>query len=275
VTRRRRIAAYGICRREDGRVLMVGSPGALSLPGGGIRHGEHPAAAVVRQIAEETGLVVTISAVREVTADLVHLPDGTQLHQDRVLYEAAVTGGTLNGGAVWRPEEELTYLEYIAPPAPTTDEDQPRVQRFAAYGLVEAEDGRVLLTRIAAGYPGAGRWHAPGGGTDFGEQPTEGLLRELYEETGQYGRVRELLGVEHRHNPAAMGPEGYPIDWHSVRALFRLAVDVPTEPTVTEAAGGSTAAAAWFPPEDLARLKLSEVAMWATAHRRRRGRRVR
>jgi 8-oxo-dGTP diphosphatase len=266
--RRRRIAAYGLARRDDGHVLMVGTPGAFSLPGGGIGHGEHPAAAVVRQIAEETGLLARICRVRDVDADLLHLPDGTQLHQDRVLYDVAITGGTLHDGAMWRPEEDRTYLEYVAPPVPTTDEDQPRVQRFAAYGLAEADDGRVLLTRIAPGYPGAGRWHLPGGGTDFGEQPTDGLLRELYEETGQEGRVIELLGVAHRHNPAALGPEGYPIDWHSVRAMFRLAVEVPTEPRVTEAAGGSTSAAAWFGPGDLPRLRLSEVATWAVAHRR-------
>jgi 8-oxo-dGTP pyrophosphatase MutT (NUDIX family) len=30
---------------------------------------------------------------------------------------------------------------------------------------------RVLLTRVAPNYPGAGRWHLPGGGTDYGEQP--------------------------------------------------------------------------------------------------------
>jgi ADP-ribose pyrophosphatase YjhB (NUDIX family) len=224
---------------------------------------------VVRQIAEETGLVAAVSGVREVGADLLHLPDGTHLHQDRVIYDVAITGGTLHDVAIWCPEQEWTYLEYVAPPVPTTDEDQPRVQRFAAYGLAEADDGRVLLTRIANGYPGAGRWHLPGGGTDFGEQPTEGLLRELYEETGQRGRVIELLGVAHRHNPAALGPEGYPIDWHSVRAMFRVAVEVPTEPTVIEAAGGSTAATAWFGPRDLAGLSLSEVATWAINHRRR------
>ena len=40
--------------------------------------------------------------------------------------------------------------------------------------------------------------------------------------------------------PAALGPEGVPIDWHVVRVLFRVQVDTPTEPVVTEAAGGST-----------------------------------
>ena len=59
-----------------------------------------------------------------------------------------------------------------------------QVQRFAAYGLVTDPAGRVLLTLIADGYPGAGRWHLPGGGTDHGEQPAAALLRELAEEAG-------------------------------------------------------------------------------------------
>ena len=96
------------------------------------------------------------------------------------------------------------------PGAGTAAGPRPRVQRFAAYGLVTDPAGRVLLTRIAAGYPGAGRWHLPGGGTDFGEDAGEGLLRELAEETDQRGRVDGLIGVSHRHNPAAMGPEGVP-----------------------------------------------------------------
>src|SRR5690606_10031062 len=68
-----------------------------------------------------------------------------------------------------------------------------RAQRFAAYAVARDPAGRVLLTRVAPGFPGAGRWHLPGGGTDFGEQPPAALLRELAEETGQQGRVEALL----------------------------------------------------------------------------------
>ena len=58
--------------------------------------------------------------------------------------------------------------------------DPDRVQRFGAYGYVTDPDGRVLLTLIADGYPGAGRWHLPGGGTDFGESPTDCLGGYLF-----------------------------------------------------------------------------------------------
>ncbi|MEU8116624.1 NUDIX domain-containing protein [Micromonospora sp. NPDC048947] len=132
--------------------------------------------------------------------------------------------------------------------------------RFGAYGLVTDPAGRILLTQIAEGYPGAGLWHLPGGGTDHGEQPATGLLRELVEEGGQVGRVVELLGVNNLHNPAALGPEGRPLDWHGVRVIYRVLVDVPTDAVVTESAGGSTARAGWFTRDEAADLPLSDIA---------------
>ncbi|MCG5462230.1 NUDIX domain-containing protein, partial [Micromonospora sp. MED01] len=132
--------------------------------------------------------------------------------------------------------------------------------RFGAYGLVTDPAGRILLTQIADGYPGAGLWHLPGGGTDHGEQPATGLLRELVEEGGQVGRVVELLGVNNLHNPAALGPEGRPLDWHGVRVIYRVLVDVPTDAVVTESAGGSTARAGWFTRDEATDLPLSDIA---------------
>jgi ADP-ribose pyrophosphatase YjhB (NUDIX family) len=147
-----------------------------------------------------------------------------------------------------------------------------RRQRFGAYGLVTDPAGRLLLTQIAPGYPGAGNWHLPGGGTDHGEQPESALLRELVEESGQLGQVTGLLDVNNLHNPAALGPEGRPLDWHGVRVIYRVEVAAPTEPQVTEVAGGSTAKAAWFAPEHVAGLRLSDLAATALGLPRRRHR---
>jgi ADP-ribose pyrophosphatase YjhB (NUDIX family) len=136
-----------------------------------------------------------------------------------------------------------------------------RAQRFAAYAVATDPAGRVLLTRVADGYPGAGCWHLPGGGTDYGEQPGAALIRELVEETGQRGRLVELLGVASHRDAASLGPEGYPIDWHGVRAFYRVAIDSPATPTVGDI-GGSTCEARWFGPEELGALpaeRLTEV----------------
>ncbi|MBX6721964.1 MAG: NUDIX domain-containing protein [Dactylosporangium sp.] len=302
---RRRIAAYGLCRDDVGRVLLVRGIGSGRWlpPGGRVRQGEHPAHTVVRETAEQTGLTVRVTRLRSVVADVVALPEVT-VHIDRISYDVEVRGGTLGDDASgtadrvrWVPQGDLARLPLVpfaaealgVPEAAALaagpvdaladvdhglDEPEPvepgvrRGQRFAAYGLVTDPAGRVLLTRIARGYPGAGRWHLPGGGTEFGEQPTAALLRELAEETDQVGTVSELLTVSHLHNPRALGPEGHPIDWHTVRALYRVRVEAPTVARVTEAAGGSTAAAAWFTRAQAARLPLTGIAASALSELR-------
>ncbi|MFF5080154.1 NUDIX domain-containing protein [Actinoplanes sp. NPDC000266] len=138
------------------------------------------------------------------------------------------------------------------------------VQRFGAYAAASDPAGRVLLARIASGYPGAGRWHVPGGGTDHGETPEVALAREVFEETGQHGRVTGLVEISHRYDPAAVGPEGVPVDWHVIRVLFRVEVDTPTEPVVKEV-DGSTAEARWFTLAEARRLALTEPAAVAVA----------
>jgi 8-oxo-dGTP diphosphatase len=291
----RRIGAYGVLRDPDGRVLLArGSdlgafPGVWSLPGGGVEQGEDPADTVVREIAEETGLTVRVTGVQSVFSDVTALPY-TELeeHTDRIVYDVEWAGGNLrdeeNGTtdlADWAGPAELDSwplmpftARVLGRPAPAPIEYDRSVyrpvqipspvvgrgQRFGAYGVVTDPDGRILLSLIAPGYPGAGLWHLPGGGTDHGELPEEALARELYEETGQTGRVTGMLGISHHHNPAAVGPEGSPVDWHVVRVLFRVEVDEPTVPTVTEATPGSTAEARWFTPAQVSRLRLTTVA---------------
>lgn len=293
----RRIASYAVCVDGSERVLLVrgsassGTPGLWSLPGGAVDHGEHPVDTLVRETAAETGLSVAAGRLRDVLSDVRALPRrGMTIHTDRLVYQARLRGGRLirrvgqpTDLARWVTVAEAKELPLrpftsaaLGLPADRVDQppDQPptlpsflalpgedglhRAQRFAAYAVAIDPAGRRLLTQIAPGFPGAGRWHLPGGGTDFGEQPPEALLRELREETGQDGRVEALLGVASHRDPASLGPEGYPIDWHGVRAFYRVVVDDPTEPTVAEL-GGSTARAGWFRSEELDGLSLTEV----------------
>jgi len=293
----RRIAAYAVCTDSSDRILLVrasprsGTPGAWSLPGGAVDHGEDPGHTVVRETAAETGLSVTVTGLRDILADMRALPHrGITLHTDRLIYEVAVRGGRLVdrvgqptdlvrwyslAEAKELPLRPFTALALGLPPAVVDIQpDEPpefpsfhavpgpdglhRAQRFAAYAVATDRDGRVLLTLVADGYPGAGCWHLPGGGTEFGEQPGIALIRELEEETGQVGELVELLGVASHRDAASLGPEGYPIDWHGVRAFYRVAVDRPTPPVVADRTG-STAEARWFAPAELAGLRLTEV----------------
>jgi 8-oxo-dGTP diphosphatase len=280
-----------------GRVLLVraapgtGTPGVWSLPGGAVAHGEQPLDTVVRETAAETGLSVAVTRLVDVLADMRALPSrGVTIHTDRLIYAVTVRGGALRDRigqptdlARWHALDDLARLPLrpftanaLGVPAAPVDlrPDAPpefpsfhavpgpdglhRAQRFAAYAVATDPGGRLLLTRIASGYPGAGRWHLPGGGTDFGEQPGIALLRELAEETGQRGRLIGLLGVASHRDAASLGPEGYPIDWHGVRAFYRVEVDEPAPLAVVDA-GGSTDAARWHRVEDCARLNVTEV----------------
>ncbi|MBQ1029034.1 NUDIX domain-containing protein [Micromonospora sp. C97] len=308
----RRVGVYGLIR-DSGRVLVVRDgvegefPGLWRLPGGAVGHAEDPERAVVREVAEQVGLTVTVSRLLAVVADVATSSEGRiSLHTDRLLFELSTPHGALSdaprpqaaqpqdaqpqgaqpeagAGLVdqsrWLSPAEVAQVPLTPftaealgvpvtplPPGthrlrhPAAPPHPDRRLRFGAYGLVTDPAGRILLTQIAQGYPGAGLWHLPGGGTDHGEQPATGLLRELVEEGGQVGRVVELLGVNNLHNPAAYGPEGRPLDWHGVRVIYRVLVDVPTDATVTEAAGGSTARAGWFTRAEAVDLPLSDIA---------------
>jgi ADP-ribose pyrophosphatase YjhB (NUDIX family) len=61
-------------------------------------------------------------------------------------------------------------------------------------GALCVEDGRVLLARRAA-EPFEGRWDIPGGFLEEGEDPIDGLRRELKEETGLDVEPLRFLGV--------------------------------------------------------------------------------
>jgi 8-oxo-dGTP diphosphatase len=292
----RRIAAYAVINDDSQRVLLVraseqsATPGIWSLPGGAVMHGEHPQETVVRETAAESGLSVAVSGLRDVLADMRSLPHRRlTIHTDRVIYSARVRGGGLRE-RVGQPTDLVRWLSpqeaaelplrpftAVALGLPPGDEEVPgevpefpsfyappgpdglhRAQRFAAYAVATDEHRRVLLTRVAPNYPGAGRWHLPGGGTDYGEQPGAALIRELHEETGQLGRLIALLGVGSVRDPASLGPEGYPIDWHGVRAFYRVQVDQATAPTVHDH-GGSTSEACWVPVEEVAAFSAEEV----------------
>jgi 8-oxo-dGTP diphosphatase len=105
---RQRIAAYGVVRDDEGRLLLARAAPSLTiggrwfLPGGGVQHGESPVDSVRREIEEESGLAVTVGPLLDVLSDVRTLPDGVSLHTVRLIYRVDAWEGTL------RPETDGT-----------------------------------------------------------------------------------------------------------------------------------------------------------------------
>ncbi|WP_103530161.1 NUDIX hydrolase [Streptomyces sp. SM11] len=123
----RRLAAYAVCIK-DGRVLLahaVGPGGERTwpLPGGEVEHAEdNPFDAVIREVAEETGLEAVVERLLGVDSRVIpagerRRPGAPELQNVGVFYRVRVTGGRLrpepNGDtaeSVWTPLPEVARL---------------------------------------------------------------------------------------------------------------------------------------------------------------------
>jgi ADP-ribose pyrophosphatase YjhB (NUDIX family) len=85
----------------------------------------------------------------------------------------------------------------------------------AAAALVVDETGRLLLARRAV-EPDAGLWDTPGGFLDEGEEPQDGLRRELLEETGVEVEIGDFFGMYlDRYGPGQDAPYVLNLVWHA------------------------------------------------------------
>ena len=114
--------SYGVLV-DEGRVVLVRSsnprhaPPLWWLPGGGVDFGESPDETVVREFAEETGLLVANPTLLGVTSDVRRRDNGERIHAVRILYAVQRLGGLLRDEvdgttdrARWFKRDELTGL---------------------------------------------------------------------------------------------------------------------------------------------------------------------
>ncbi len=101
----RPIVGVGAVVIDEGRVLLVRRArppleGQWSLPGGAVEVGETLAAAVQREVLEETGLVVDVGPIVEVL-DRIHVDaDGAvAYHYVLIDYRCTVVGGRLRAAS--------------------------------------------------------------------------------------------------------------------------------------------------------------------------------
>jgi len=101
---RTRVGAYALCVDEQDRILLARlsavevDVGAWTLPGGGINFGEHPDAAVIRELEEETGLLGEIERFAGVFSHVYRqsrAAQGRDLHFLGILYHVRIVSGEL------------------------------------------------------------------------------------------------------------------------------------------------------------------------------------
>lgn len=123
--------------------------------------------------------------------------------------------------------------------------------RLAAYALIvdtTPEDGdRILLSWWNGEGVGTPGWSLPGGGVEFDEQPHEGVVREVREETGYDIEVGDPLTVHTWSNPD--GRPDRPLPFKAVRVLY--AATITGGKLGTLEVGGSTDRADWVPIDRL------------------------
>jgi 8-oxo-dGTP pyrophosphatase MutT (NUDIX family) len=209
---------------RDGRILLQqrdddippAGYGRWALPGGHLEPGETPRQAALREMREETGLILDV-AVHYGTFDRPGTLDPSMLHRLHVFWSADAVDETtieVNEGLDFRfqppaaipalpmnafPREVLTgFLASEAYRAAVAWHGRPRE---GAIVLALDRWGRVLLQRRDASLPPERfpeQWAPPGGGLWPGESADAAALRAFEEETGRLLETLSLFSVYRR-----------------------------------------------------------------------------
>jgi ADP-ribose pyrophosphatase YjhB (NUDIX family) len=116
-----RVAAYGLARDGD-KVLLTRlrrgeDAGRWTLPGGGLDFGERPRDAVVRELAEETGLAVAVGELLDADSELYRDPPRRrEAHAVRFLFAVTVLSGTLGVVEVDGSTDDARWWPVADPP---------------------------------------------------------------------------------------------------------------------------------------------------------------
>ncbi len=228
-------AAGGIVVNDDNEVLLQlrSDTHTWGIPGGALDPGEEIADCAVREIYEETGLHVIPERITSVLAgeDFFHVyPDGNQVAIMSVVFRCRPVGGT----AKVNDDESLEIRYFPIDALPDTmiprhrlmvekgienhpvtffrngkDLDINNLPEVNYFSRIRPKVGHDLMM-----FPGASGivindkneillqlrrdlniWGLPGGGMEPGEEPAEGVVREVYEETGVIVHPERIIAV--------------------------------------------------------------------------------
>lgn len=114
------------------------------------------------------------------------------------------------------------------------------------------QDDQLLLCRISNELPRwAGYWTLPGGGINFGENPEEAMIREVEEEAGL---LVKALSLNHIDSLVDCSGE---TDFHAIRIIYNVEC---FSGILRDEKTGTTDQASWFTKEEIAQLKLVDLA---------------
>lgn len=125
--RAQKIVAVALIRDRRGRILvqrrMAGkfptAGGKWEFPGGKIEFGEVPVMALVREVAEEVGCVISVQRLLEVHSCIRERSDGTSVHAVVICYEARHVSGKpvsekgKSSEVRWCTEREIEDLDRL------------------------------------------------------------------------------------------------------------------------------------------------------------------
>jgi len=121
--------------------------------------------------------------------------------------------------------------------------------RVAAYAVITDDSGRMLLPHWHVNGDAKG-WTLPGGGLDPGEAPADGVVREVFEESGYEVEVEELLGIDNFIIPGdrRMHADQLGTPLQNLRIIYRARI---TGGAMRVETGGSTDDVSWFTQEEI------------------------
>ncbi len=132
-------------------------------------------------------------------------------------------------------------------------------QPLVGVGGVVIESERALLIR-RGGPPMEGQWSIPGGMLELGETLTQGVARELAEETGLDVNVLDIIEVLERIFPALPGADGAPGDAARPQYHFVILDYLCEARGGTLCAGSDAREFAWAREDELVKFDLTAAA---------------
>jgi ADP-ribose pyrophosphatase YjhB (NUDIX family) len=140
----------------------------------------------------------------------------------------------------------------------TPKREYPEQPMVGVGGVVIDQDRALLIKR--GGAPLEGQWSIPGGMLELGETLTQGVVRELAEETGLDVNVLEIIEVFERIYPAPTGADGSPGDISRPKYHFVILDYLCESRGGTLCAGSDATDFAWAREEELLKFGLTSTA---------------